>query len=59
MGDLLVLYVVIWIDVMSIYFGIMLCVLLFGMSLCFMFLIGALCNDQQLMLFKVALDWII
>ena len=31
----------------------------FGMSLCFMFLIGALCKDQQLMLSKAALDWII
>ena len=35
------------------------CVLLFGMKLCFMFIIGALCNDQQLMLSIVAMDWII
>ena len=35
------------------------CVLLFGMKLCFMFIIGALCNDQQLMLSIVAIDWII
>ena len=35
------------------------CVLLFGVMLCFIFILGAICIVQLLMLSIVAMDWII